>query len=206
MFCCALAWPAAAQPNGGADAGVEPLQNFLAEVQTLEADFRQTLFDTGGRLIETSEGLFRLRRPDRFLWHYETPIEQIIVADGERLWMYDVELAQATVTALDDAASSSPAMLLSGDEAVRDSFEIEETFRRDGYDLVRLAPKLAGTDFSTMLIGFDEEGLPRRLEWVDGLDQTTRIEFLDVTVNEPLPADTFELDLPRRVDVIGSDG
>src|SRR5690606_4074963 len=140
-------------------------------------------------------GSLTLSRPNQFRWSYEEPYEQLLIADADNLWIYDVELDQATVTAMDDTAASSPAMLLSGDRAVREGFAVVEAFEREGLNWVRLKPELEGTDFTSVLIAF-EGNAPRRLELVDALQQVTRIAFSNVVVNPRLEDDAFELDLP----------
>lgn len=195
---------ASSQPSEAAD-GAALLDRFLDEVDTLEASFEQHLWTADERLIESASGSFALRRPNEFRWIYETPYEQQIVADAKNIWIYDVELEQVTVTTMDEAVASTPAMLLSGDRAVREGFEVVETFVRDGLDWVRLAPQLAGTDFKSVLIGFSGRE-PRRLELVDGLMQVTRIEFSDIALNPRIPDDAFEFDVPDGADVIGTPG
>lgn len=181
------------------------LEHFLAHVRTLRADFRQELWSADHKLLDKSAGTFALHRPNEFLWDYQTPYKQKIVADGKRLWMYDVGLQQVTVSPLDDAAAGSPAMLLSGDQAVRQSFDVEKTYESGGFSWIELRPKLSGTDFKSVLIGF-ADGLPRRLSLVDGLDQTTRIEFSNVVANGKLDERLFHFKVPRGVDVIGDRG
>jgi outer membrane lipoprotein carrier protein len=190
---------------GGATAtgGVDALESFIDEVGTLTADFEQQIWTSDRQLFESAAGTMSLKRPNRFFWHYQTPIETIVVADGEGLWMYDVELAQVSVTALADIAAASPAMLLSGDADLRDGFDVVQTYRLDGSDWIKLAPKAAGADFSSVLIGFNG-GLPRHLEFVDGLDQTTRIDFSNVVVNAEIADDVFEFEPPAGADVIGT--
>ena len=185
--------------------GIAALESFVDQVDSLTADFQQELWSADRQLLETAFGTLSLQRPNRFLWSYRTPIEQLVVADGEHLWMYDVELEQATVTPLtDDAATASPAMLLSGDRAVRDSFDIRDDFVLDGRDWVRLTPKSSNTDFRSVLIGFSG-GLPVQLELVDGLDRTTSIQFSEIEVNERLDDSIFEFQPPAGVDVIGDE-
>jgi outer membrane lipoprotein carrier protein len=193
------------QPSVEAEDGAALLDRFLDEVTTLEAHFEQHLWTADERLLESASGSLTLRRPNEFRWSYETPYEQQIVADAKNIWIYDVELEQVTVTAMDDATASSPAMLLSGDRAVREGFSVVETFARDGLDWVRLAPQLEGTDFQSVLIGFSGTE-PRRLELVDGLKQVTRIELSDIAINPRIAEGAFELDLPDGVAVIGTPG
>jgi outer membrane lipoprotein carrier protein len=131
-------------------------------------------------------------------------MEQLVVTDGRRLWMYDVELAQVTVAPLDDAAGASPAMLLSGDEAVREGFDVIQEFAWDGLEWVSLEPRLRGAEFTLVLVGFRGERL-ERLELVDCLDQVTRIEFANEEINPELDEDLFEFEPPAGVDVLGAD-
>jgi outer membrane lipoprotein carrier protein len=184
-----------------APAGDELFATFLTEVRSLTADFRQELWTADQRLLETANGSVSLKRPNHFLWRYAEPIEQSVIANGRELWMYDVELAQATLAPLDEAGPS-PALLLSGDEAVRDGFEVVRSFALDGLDWIELAPKIEGADFTSVLIGF-EGRTPQRLELVDGLNQVTRIELSNVALNPDLPDALFEFEPPPGVDVIG---
>ncbi|WP_428101946.1 outer membrane lipoprotein chaperone LolA [Candidatus Rariloculus sp.] len=185
--------------------GTAALELFLDEVQTFTAEFEQELRSSDQRVLETAAGTLSLKRPNRFLWSYEAPIEQLVIADGEQLWMYDVDLAQVTVTPLEPGDAASPAMLLSGEQNVRDSFDIVDDFALDGQDWVRLSPKPGGADFRSVLIGF-RDGLPAELELVDGLDQTTSIVFSEIAVNTGLSDSVFEFEPPAGVDVIGGEG
>jgi outer membrane lipoprotein carrier protein len=194
-------------PSSGANArnGTAALDIFLRDVQTLTAEFDQQTWSADDRLLEEAEGHFALKRPKRFLWSYERPIEQSVIADGKDLWMYDVELAQATRAALDESADASAAMLLSGSTDVSESFDVVETFARDGLEWVRLQPKLEGADIRSVLIGLDGRS-PARLEIIDGLEQVTRIEFSDIVINPELSDSVFEFEPPPGVDVIGDGG
>jgi outer membrane lipoprotein carrier protein len=198
----ALSGAGAAAQEPAATTGDQYLERFLTEAATLQADFEQELRDAAGQVVETATGRLSLRRPNQFFWEYREPIEQIVLADGDNLWIYDVDLAQATVTPLSDLVEATPAMLLSGDAAVRDSFETLESFSDGGTEWVRLAPNTPGADFRSILIGF-RAGELASLELLDGLDQTTRIEFSDVVVNAALPRGIFAFEPPRGVDVIG---
>ena len=205
VFALALAQSAGAQPQSTNERGVATLQAFLSGVRSLTADFKQELYGPDEHLLETQSGNLSLQRPNRFRWSYAKPTELLVVADGKKLWMYDVELAQVTVSPLDDTVGSSPAMLLSGDRDVRDEFDVVETFARDGLEWVKLAPKTGAADFRSVTIGF-EGTAPRRLELVDGLNQITRISLANVAVNPELAGSVFEFTPPPGVDVIGGKG
>lgn len=200
-----LAAPGAAAQQSPAAGGASALDSFLADVRTLRAEFTQELWTADQRLLQTETGTLSLSRPNRFRWTYAAPTELTVVADGEQLWIYDVELAQVTVAPFDESVGSSPAMLLSGDSSVRDGFDVAEQYRLDGLDWVKLVPKQGGSDFTSVRIGFDGSA-PRRLELVDGLNQVTRIELAGLSLNPELPPDTFEFEAPAGVDVIGGEG
>jgi outer membrane lipoprotein carrier protein len=205
VFALALAQGAGAQPESANERGVATLDAFLSGVRSLTADFKQELYGPDEHLLQTQSGKLSLQRPNRFRWSYAAPTELVVVADGKKLWMYDVELAQVTVAPLDDTVGSSPAMLLSGDRSVRDEFDVVRSFTRDGLDWVQLAPKTDAADFRSITIGF-EGAAPRRLELVDGLNQITRIVLANVALNPELGDGVFEFTPPAGVDVIGGKG
>lgn len=205
MFALALAQAANAQPQTTNEHGSATLQAFLSGVRSLTADFKQDTYGADEHLVQSQSGKLSLQRPNKFRWSYTKPSELVMVADGKKLWMYDVDLAQVTVSPLDDTVGSSPAMLLSGGRDVRDEFDIVETFPRDGLEWVKLRPKTGAADFQSVAIGF-EGTAPRRLELVDGLNQVTRIELANVVVNPALADSVFEFTPPAGVDVIGGKG
>jgi len=199
-FALVVAQPSVSQETADGTDGSALLDRFLDEVTTLTADFEQRV--ESGNDVETQTGRLALERPSRFRWHYEEPFEQLIVADGKNLWTLDVELEQATVTPLDDADASTPAMLLGGDRAVREGFTVVDRYRRDGLEWLRLEPQVETADVEWVLLGFD--GLaPRRIEFVNGLGQVTTIALSNIELNPELDDDLFRFDPPRGVDLIG---
>lgn len=188
--------------DGSAGTEDHPLDFFLRNMESMTADFSQQLWNVDNQLVETATGKVLIRRPNRFLWSYSSPIEQLILSDGQSLWIYDIELAQATVTPLGNAISATPAMLLSGDSAARESFEVLDYFEVSGVSWARLGPATKDTDFSVLLIGF-RDSVPEQLELTDGLSQVTQIEFSNVELNPRIANSVFEFIVPDGVDVIG---
>jgi outer membrane lipoprotein carrier protein len=113
-------------------AAPSPVQRYFQNLQSLRADFIQRVFDEQARVMQTSSGQMLMQKPGKFRWDYRTPAEQIIVADGERLWAYDVDLAQVTVRKLDQALSSTPLALLSGVAPIEETFTVGGVRNRDG--------------------------------------------------------------------------
>jgi len=161
------------------------LDEFLQGLQTLQADFRQTLRDGQGRLIEESQGVLAIHRPDRFRWDYVKPHEQTIVADGKKLWLHDVDLEQVTVRPMEHSLSGTPAVLLSGSEDLRSSFKVTGTESKGGTTTVNLVPKRDDTDFKRVRIKFVGKQLAS-MELSDKLGQSTTLDFTNVQRNASL--------------------
>lgn len=195
--------PAAVQdPAAVAASGL--YDHFIADVDDLSARFVQRRYDVNGDLIEVSEGRFALLRPSRFRWHYATPFEQIIIADGEWLWMYDVELEQASRAPLSDLAET-PAMLLSGERGLEEGYRVTE-LPSDQLRWVGLAPlDERATEFLSARIGFNDAGVPISFELIDGLRELTRIDFADLEINAGLTAADFGFSPPAGVAVTGAE-
>ncbi len=104
---------------------MDRLRNFLEHVQTMRAAFRQEVVN-GKQVVEEARGHVALKRPGRFRWDYEQPYQRVVVADGERLWLYEADLAQVTVRPLAAGLGETPAALLTGERDVLERFEYVE--------------------------------------------------------------------------------
>jgi len=186
---------------GAATGGEERLKTFLASVQALEAGFSQQVVDSRGVVLEDSSGTVVMQRPGRFRWNYTRPFERVIVADGERIWLYEADLAQVTIRRLSASIGDTPAALLTGRESVLDRFDVARSWPEDGLAYVRLVPRSADADFAAVSLAFDGAVL-RRLVLDDRLGQQTRIDLTDVRVNPKVPPGQFRFEPPAGVDVI----
>ncbi len=176
------------------------LDDFVRGVTTLSAGFTQEVYSADDELLETARGRVAVRRPGRLRWSFDEP-EQLIVADGRSLWIYDIELDQITVSDQGEELAGSPAALLGGDADALEGFEVVERSETDGTDWTRLKPKDDGADFESLSIGF-RDGCLYRMQLRDGLGQTTLIAFTDVVVDGPLADGLFRFDVPAGADVI----
>lgn len=174
------------------------LKDYYRSVKTLQGEFLQTTRSDAGELLETSRGKLWVQRPDRFRWSYSEPFEQEIVADGSKLWVYDVDLEQVTVRPLSDVLGIGPALLLSGDyAALEEGFMIEP--QADGW--LELIPKRDDWDFQAIRLQL-EGNVPQVIEVDSGLGQSTRLELKQLKRNVRIDPDRFEFIPPPGVDVI----
>ncbi|MEX0900139.1 MAG: outer membrane lipoprotein chaperone LolA [Gammaproteobacteria bacterium] len=204
VACCLIAAQSAAPTSAAAVAGAGHLDAFLDQVQSLRADFVQTVTDSQGVELQQVSGTLAVRRPGRFRWDYREPSRQVIVADGKQVWMYDEELAQVTVRPLDSTLASTPAMLLSGGRALHEHAAIAELGERDGLVWVEVVPHVQDSDFEAVRIGFDA-GQLAAMELVDSFGQTIRMSFANLVRNPRIDDAVFEFEAPAGVDVIGTD-
>ena len=183
-------------------AGRQKVEGFLQGLQSLQASFKQTLSDRAGQVIEQASGELAIRRPDRFRWDYREPNQQVIVADGTRIWLYDSDLEQVTVRKLDDTLSATPAMLLSGQGNLQDNFTVTQTSQEGATQWVRMEPKRDDTDFKWVRLGFEGATL-RFMQLADKLGQTTTLEFSQLQRNPAIDPSRFTFTVPAGADVIG---
>jgi outer membrane lipoprotein carrier protein len=119
-----------------AQSGPQQLEAFLKDLTTLKADFQQTLQQDDEQTAYTSSGVFYLKRPGQLRWEYTAPSEQLIVADGDRIWLYDIELEQVSHRSQAAALVGTPAQLLSDQAPVSDHFQINDLGETDGLNWV----------------------------------------------------------------------
>ena len=179
------------------------LDAYFQDLRTLQADFRQQSRDGQGQLIEESLGTLAIQRPDRFRWDYRTPHEQVVVADGESVWLYDVDLEQVTVRPLSQSLAGTPASLLSGGQAIGKTFEIESAEIKNRGRVFTLVPRRSDTDFKQVRLRFVQDRL-EGMELTDTLGQSTSLEFSNVRRNGKIDVALFSFVPPPGVDVIGA--
>ena len=162
----------------------------------------QSLFDAAGEVVQESRGTMVLQRPGRFRWDYSQPYEQHIVADGQKLWIYDTELQQVTVKGLDNALGNAPINLLSQRRPLTEDFLVRELPSHDGLQWVELEPRIKDTDFTSITLGMDVEGM-KVMELRDSFGQRTQIRFMDIQLNAATDPGMFDFQPPAGVDVVG---
>ena len=179
------------------------LDAYLSGLDTVSSQFEQRLFDESRNLLEQARGTVLIDRPGRFRFDYTDP-PQLIVGDGAKVWIYDPELAQATVRDVDAALGSTPAVLLTTDRPVEEGFRVEALDAGENVDAFSLEPKAEDASFTRIRLAF-AGGELRRMELVDQFGQTTLLRFHDIRREAAIPAGAFTFTPPAGVDVIDAD-
>jgi outer membrane lipoprotein carrier protein len=204
MITRAALFPLALFFAGGSHAGaVDDLRAFTTQTKAARGDFTQVVVDRSGRMLRQSSGTFSLARPGKFRWSYAKPYTQLLIGDGEKVWVYDTDLNQVTIRPMDKALSATPAALLSGSDEFEKIFAIDELPPADGLSWLAAKPRSADSGLESAKVGF-RNGTLEKLEFVDNFGQTTTITVARLEKNPTLAADTFKFTPPKGADVIGN--
>ena len=181
---------------------VAALRDFARDAKTGRATFTQVVTSPDGAKKKTSAGNFEFARPNRFRFAYTKPFEQLIVGDGQRVWLYDADLQQASVRPMDKALGATPAALLAGASLEKD-FELRALPVAQGLEWVQATPrgKDDNANLQSLRVGFNGKTLAA-IELVDGFGQRSLLTFSDLTTNQPMAGDAFRFVPPKGVEVL----
>jgi outer membrane lipoprotein carrier protein len=200
---------ACAISTGAAGAsGLDGLEDFLKTAKTGRADFTQVVTsppkDGQAPRAKTSSGTFEFARPSRFRFVYKKPFEQTIVADGQTLWLYDVDLNQVTARKQSQVLGASPAALIASApdlRALQADFALAAAPDKDGFEWVLATPKSKDSQLQTVRVGFKGNDLAV-LEILDSFGQKSVMSFSSYQANAVLDAGTFQFKPPAGADVV----
>lgn len=189
--------------------GLQDLEKFLREVSSGKAGFTQVVTspkratDTVAR-SKTSTGTFEFLRPNRFRFEYTKPFEQTIVADGQMLWLYDVDLNQVTARSQKEVLGSTPAALIAAGtdlKGLSDAFDLKPGVAKDGLEWLEAKPKDRNGQLQMVRVGF-KQGQLSVLDIEDSLGQRSVLTFNNWQSNAPLKATDFKFVPPAGASVM----
>ena len=190
-----------AAPMAWADDAAERLTERLDPLENYHASFEQRILDGSGQRLQSAHGEMWLSRPGLLRWEVDAPYSQTVVSDGEDVYLYDPDLEQVTVQAMDDRVTHTPALLLSGSATeLTASYDVFYE-QQDGDDVFTLIPTSADTLFEELSMVFDQQTLTE-LWMMDSTGQRTSITFSDITRNGSIDRSLFDFDIPDGTDVI----
>ncbi len=195
-------WSASASKSSGAATSLETI---LANIQTIQANFSEFIL-TGNHVNQRISGVFLLKKngksPGKFLWKTQQPIHQEIISDGSKVWIYDKDLEQVTITALKKNVGATPVLLLNGKKGqIAENYQVklisEDTNRVRTYTL---KPKHK-TLYRFIQMTFEDLKLTH-MRFEDNLGQFTDFTFTHIKLNQPIADKLFIFTPPKNVDVI----
>lgn len=205
LYCAALVAIAGEEP---AVTAAERLSQQFASMQTMQANFSQKITDEKGQLLQEAAGAMVVKRPRQFYWHTTSPYDHLIVANGDVLWIYDVDLEQVSRQPFSDDLDRAPALILSGESAkLSQQYSIaltESVHAGKDHWLFVLTPNTADNVFQQLRMSFVDNRLSGMI-LVDSFEQTTTIQFSDVVYNVDIDEQRFQFSPPANIDVIDND-
>jgi outer membrane lipoprotein carrier protein len=178
------------------------LEQFTTELKSLQANFDQQIINTNGLLEEHSSGQLWLAHPNRFRWHFGGDFPELLIADGEKVWLYDEVLEQVTIKEQSSLNSDSPLTLLTDITQLDEQFAVRELGGDSGLELLELRAHSQESQFERVLLGLDE-GKILLMVMEDAFGLRTEIRFKDIKRNPQLNDDLFRFTPPAGVDIIG---
>lgn len=176
---------------------------FSQGLQGLDGEFEQRVYDARGELSEQSTGTIALKAPRQFRWEYVEPFPQLIVADGNNIWIYDPDLEQVNVRVQSFEEQGSPLTALIDRDELDRQFEVSEGGGEDSLHWLMLDPRGEDAQFSQARLGFDDDAGLARMELVDSLGQRTEVTFSGWERNPAFSDTEFRFTPPPGVDVVG---
>lgn len=177
------------------------LKSYFEGWQGLQADFEQRVYDDANKLQELSKGHLSIGMPSRFKLKYTKPFEQLYLADGKKLWFYDTDLEQVTVSKQKNILAQTPAMILSNPKDLDKHYFIKELANTNNAAAFELTPIQEGGQFETIRLGFID-GKLKHMELRDSFARVTFLEFTNLEKNPDFSKDEFIFTAPAGVDVI----
>ncbi|MDR2636740.1 MAG: outer membrane lipoprotein chaperone LolA [Zoogloeaceae bacterium] len=196
LVCCALFLACSSAAHAGA---VDVLQRFLARNKSFQAEFTQTVYQ--GQRAQHSSGTIAYQKPGRFRWETTLPHRQLIVGDGQKIWLFDPDLEQVTIRKMDQTLGATPAALLAGENEL-ERFELSEGGTEDGLLWAVAIPRQQEANFARIRLGFSPDENLAALELLDHFGQITVMRFSQSRHNPALPKDFFTFTPPEGVDIL----
>jgi len=172
--------------------GGQRLDDYLKGLSSLKSSFKQYTFNADRTQMMEASGTLYLQRPGRFRWEYDSPNHQVIVADGKRVYLHDLDLDQVSHQSEAKALRGTPALLLAGGGPIKDHFKTKPIESHDGRDWVELTPKESDTDVVRIELGFGGDELDSMI-MEDSFGQTTRLNFSATQRNPRLDPELFKM-------------
>lgn len=187
---------------GVSDDALLELHELLSQTRSLQGDFNQVTTDQEGEVVEENTGTFAIKRPGLLRWHIEEPFEQLLVSDGETLWVYDPDLEQVTINSVDEQMQQNSALLLSSDlEEIQANYRVDEINTEGEQKTFALVPLDESNAFERLELQFEGEQLTG-WQLYTALGEKSTFSFSDLQINQPIADEFFQFEPPPGADVL----
>ena len=178
------------------------LERFANQLESFQAEFKQTVKSQDGRIQDQTGGNIWLESPNKLRWVYTGEFPEVIVADGKNIWIYDESLDQVTVKPQSDRSTNSPLMILTDVSQLDEQFQVTELGDFEGMLLLELKSLDSESEFERILLGMTADGI-RMMAMEDAFGLRTEVHFENIVMNPSIDSDLFLFEPPEGTDVVG---
>lgn len=180
----------------------------LDRLETLRADFDQQVYNPVLERTTTGRGTLTYRSPELFRIAYSEPAGDVVVNDGERVWIY-LPSSQPGQVIRQPAARSEMRNPLTYLRDLRNDYVAvsggTQTIIGRATDRLVLTPDGDRAPFMLLEVWVDREtGLLRQVRTRTEEGVATTYTFLRLQPNAHLPAEAFEFEPPRGIEIFDS--
>lgn len=185
--------------EGRGQTAAEEFDALMGSFSSISGSFVQTIYAESGEVIDEQQGVMSLQKPRLIRWETASP-RQIMVCDGDSIYLYDPDLEQVVIRSWRDDPTQNPVSLFTADVDLSEWFEIT----REG-SAFELRPVQPGSMISSILVLVDDDGMPLGFSVSDQPGQVSTVRFQDVSFDSDLNSSMFRFSVPEGVDVIVDD-
>jgi outer membrane lipoprotein-sorting protein len=188
---------------------VERLQAESRRRTSMQADFVQIKRSALLKAPLESSGVFTYRAPDSARWEYESPEPVSLVIEGGEMvtWFHGLERAERVAVG---RLSSKVLEYLSASSSIGTLLEYFTVYLHTPADptapyLLDLVPRYKRLEkrIKQLEIWIDPENyVPVRIRYTEPDGDITEYTFENVRLNDEIPDEIFELDLPANVEIV----
>ena len=176
------------------------INEYLNEIHSLQASFKQSIYSPANDVIDYTEGSFLLKKPGNIMWQFTVPSLKRIIVRNQKISTYDANLNQVVIVPFSDRYQSSLANILLKNDSLMSYYQISSETSNNNIYSVFLVQKESNNLFTKMKITVVEMLLTEIKLW-DASGQSIAIIFDDVILNAPLSDSSFEISVPKGTDV-----
>ena len=184
--------------TANAETAAQRLHLLLKPMNSLSADFTQQIMGQNNNQLQRLTGNLSLKKPNKLRWNVLAPMPQLVVSDGQLVWLYDPDLEQVVIQSFSDDFMANPISILLGD---LDQLNRDFTVSLVSDDRFSLKPKQKNSLFVVIQLRFIDSVLSR-IDYQDNFGQNTQLTLSQVKLNPQFSKTAFVFDIPQAVDII----
>ncbi|MFH1074992.1 MAG: outer membrane lipoprotein carrier protein LolA [Candidatus Firestonebacteria bacterium] len=194
------------------DEAIEKLtDSFDNKLETFRAEVTQEVKIADMTEAQVLKGTITIKKPDKILLEYTSPVKQNIISDGKTLWVYFKEQNQVIVQEVaagenkDNIIFQLPKYLKYLKDRYVGSLKEEEKYEDKEAVLMEFVPKTEGEDFTRIKLWVDKEKwLPFSTTVYIGESNSITVRFSNIRTNETTEDSVFDFKIPEGVEQITS--